>query len=113
MLFKRTTLIGVGLLGGSLGKAMRERGVTGQVTGYVRRPVSVAECLKAGAVDAALLDIQQSVADADLVVLCTPLFQMAALTRQFLPFLKRGCIITDVGSVKGAVVRELERLTRG
>ena len=113
MLFKRTTLIGVGLLGGSLGRAMRERGLSGHVTGYVRREASISECLAARAVDSAVLDVQEAVRGADLVVLCTPLSQMAPLTRQLAPFLKRGCIVTDVGSVKGSVVKGLEKALRG
>lgn len=112
MLFKRTTLIGVGLLGGSLGRAMRERGLSGHVTGFVRRAGSIPECLQAGAVDTAVLDLEEAVHGADLVVLCTPLSQMAPLTRQFVPFLKRGCVLTDVGSVKGSVVKDLEKAVR-
>jgi prephenate dehydrogenase len=80
---------------------------------YVRRAPSVAECEKAGAVDSAGTDLLKAVEGADLVVLCTPLAQMADLTRQMLPAIKPGCIVTDVGSVKGGVVAELEPLVAG
>jgi prephenate dehydrogenase len=108
--FKKITLIGVGLLGGSLGLAIKRRRVARRVEGYVRRAATVAECRKLKAVDHATLDLRSAVADADLIILCTPLAQMRPLVKQMLPALKRGAIITDVGSVKGSVVKELESL---
>jgi prephenate dehydrogenase len=77
------------------------------VAGYVRRPASVKDCEKAGALDYATTDLLAAVSGADLVILCTPLAQMRPLTEQFLPALKRGAIVTDVGSVKAEVVREI------
>jgi prephenate dehydrogenase len=106
--WKRITLIGVGLLGGSLGLALRQRRLADSVIGYVRRPVSVGECQRVGAVDFATTDLAQAVADAELLVLCTPLSQMRPLVERTLPAMKRGAIVTDVGSVKGSVVGELE-----
>jgi prephenate dehydrogenase len=110
VLFRKITIVGVGLLGGSLGLAVRKRRLAGKVAGYVRRAASVAECKKIGAVNFATRDLQLAVADADLVVLCTPLGQMRALVQQMLPALKRGAIVTDVGSVKASVVRDVESL---
>ena len=110
MQFEKITLVGVGLLGGSLGLAVRQRRLAGRVEGYVRRAASVIECEKIGVVDRATDDLAAAVKDADLVVLCTPLAQMRRLTEQFLPSLKRGAIVTDVGSVKASVVAELESL---
>lgn len=104
----KVTLIGVGLLGGSLGLALRQRRLAGEVVGFVRRRASRSECQRSGAVSRATLDLAEAVREADLVVLCTPLGQMAPLTRAMLPSLKHGAIVTDVGSVKGSVVRELE-----
>jgi prephenate dehydrogenase len=108
--FDKITLVGVGLLGGSLALAIRERGLARVVAGYVRRPGSVTECAEAGLKDFATLDLAAAVQGADLVVLCTPLAQMHALAGQFLPSLKRGAIVTDVGSVKGSVVQGLEEM---
>jgi len=108
--WKKITIVGVGLLGGSLGLAIKRRGLAGRVEGYARRAATVRECRKLKALDRARLDLPEAVADADLVILCTPLAQMRSLVEQMLPALKRGAIITDVGSVKGSVVKELESL---
>ena len=110
MQFKKITIVGVGLLGGSIGLAVRQRRLAGEIAGFVRRVASVKDCEKAGAVDYATTDLLAAVSNADLVILCTPLAQMCSLAEQILPALKRGAIVTDVGSVKAGVVRELESL---
>jgi prephenate dehydrogenase len=68
------------------------------------------DCEKNGAVDYATTDLLAAVSNADLVILCTPLSQMQPRAAEMLPALKRGAIVTDVGSVKAGVVRELESL---
>ncbi|HVU27903.1 MAG TPA: prephenate dehydrogenase/arogenate dehydrogenase family protein [Verrucomicrobiae bacterium] len=110
MQFRKITIIGVGLLGGSIGLAARKFRVAGEITGFVRSKKSIADCEKFGATDFATTDLLAAVSGSDLVILCTPLAQMSSLTEQFLPALKRGAIVTDVGSVKTDVVRELENL---
>jgi prephenate dehydrogenase len=111
--WQKVTLVGVGLLGGSIGLALRQRKLAARVVGCVRRASAGAECEKAGAVDRADTDLVRAVGGADLVILCTPLSQMSSLTTAMLPALKRGALITDVGSVKGSVVAELEPLVAG
>lgn len=108
MHYPKVTLVGVGLLGGSLGLALKQRKLAGRVEGYVRREASIAECERLGVVDRATTDLLAAVRDADLVVFCTPLAQMRALAEQCIPALKPGALVTDVGSVKGSVVAELE-----
>lgn len=110
MHFPKVTLVGVGLLGGSLGLALKARKLVGHVEGYVRRAASVTECEQLGVVDHATTDLLAAVRDADLVVFCTPLAQMRPLAEQCATTLKPGALVTDVGSVKGPVVRELEPL---
>jgi prephenate dehydrogenase len=109
---RKITIIGVGLLGGSIGLTVKRRRLVprGGVAGFVRRQASLRDCEKAGAVDFATTDLLAAVWDADLVILCTPLAQMQSRVREMLPALKRGAVVTDVGSVKAAVVRELEPL---
>jgi prephenate dehydrogenase len=110
--FQKITIIGVGLLGGSIGLAAKRRRLAREVAGYVRRPASLKDCEKVGAVDYATTDLLAAVSNADLIILCTPLAQMRSLAERFLPALKRGAIVTDVGSVKAGAVREICGLIR-
>ena len=110
--WNKITIVGVGLLGGSLGLAVRRGRLAREVAGFVRRAASLKDCEKAGAVDYATTDLLASVSGADLVILCTPLAQMRLLVKQMLPALKRGAIVTDVGSVKTSVVRDVCGLIR-
>jgi len=112
VLFRKITIIGVGLLGGSLALAVRRRGLAAEIAGYVRSEKGVADCEKYGATDYATTDLLAAVSGADLVILGTPLAQMPALVERMLPALKRGAIVTDVGSVKGGLVRQLEPLIK-
>jgi prephenate dehydrogenase len=108
MRWRKVTVIGVGLLGGSLGMALRKGGLAGEVHGYVRRGSSVAECLQAGALDQATTDLAAAVQGAELIVFCTPLAQMEALAATAAGKVQKGALVTDVGSVKGQLVRQLE-----
>jgi prephenate dehydrogenase len=108
--WQKVTLVGVGLLGGSLGLAIKQRKLAAKVDGYVRRTVSIGEAESLGAVDHATRDLLRAVENADLVILCTPLGQLREVTEKMLPALKTGAIVTDVGSVKGSVVDELEMI---
>ena len=112
MPFQKISILGVGLLGGSIGLATRQHRLAREVAGFVRRESSLRDCERAGAVDYATTDLLAAVSNSDLVILCTPLAQMRSLAEQFLPALKRGAIVTDVGSVKAEVVRELDALLK-
>jgi prephenate dehydrogenase len=108
--YRKIALVGVGLLGGSLALAIRERKIAVTVQGFVRRDSSLAECEQAGLTGFATRDLAAAVRDADLIILCTPLAQMKALARDMLPALKPGAIVSDVGSVKETVIAELESM---
>ena len=112
MQFQKITIIGVGLLGGSIGLAAKKHRVAGEIAGFVRSKKNISACEKFGAVDFSTTDLLAAVSNSDLIILCTPLTQMLPLAKQFLPALKRGAIVTDVGSVKSGVVRELESLVQ-
>jgi prephenate dehydrogenase len=112
MRWNSISLIGAGLLGGSLALALKRRQLAARVAACVRRDSTLAECRKLDIADVVTQDLKEAVQGSELVILCTPLSEMAALTGQMRPFLQRGAIVTDVGSVKGSVVRELEPLAR-
>ncbi len=107
MLFEKISIIGVGLLGGSLGLAIRERKLAARVEGFVRRKEAIAECETLGVVDRASNDLASVLADADLIILCTPVEHMKSLLEPVVSSIKPGAILTDVGSVKANVVSEL------
>jgi prephenate dehydrogenase len=111
--WQKITVVGVGLLGGSLGLAIKQRRLAPKVDGFVRRTASIKDCETFGVVDHATRDLKRAVENADLVILCTPIGRMAELTKEMLPALKKGAVVTDVGSVKGSVVAELEPLIAG
>jgi prephenate dehydrogenase len=108
--FSHVALIGVGILGGSLGLALRERRPTVRITGYVRRPETVLLCQQRDVAHHVSTDLAAAVRDADLIVLCTPIGQFTTLTEAVLPYLRPNAIITDIGSTKASVVHSLEPL---
>ena len=108
--FSKITLVGVGLLGGSIGLAVKQRGLSGHVCGLVRREESISECINAGVVDEATLDTATAIEDAKLVILCTQVGQMQALSEQLKPHLADDAIVTDVGSVKAKVVVAIDKV---
>jgi prephenate dehydrogenase len=108
--FQKITVVAVGLLGGSLGLAVRHRRLAREVAGFARVELAIKRNEKVGAFDYVTTDLLAAVSNADLVILCPPLGRMKPLAEQLLPALKRGAIVTDVGSVKAGVVRDLESL---
>jgi prephenate dehydrogenase len=112
MHWNKISVIGAGLLGGSLALAIKQRQLAASIHACVRREASVAECRKLKIADVVTSDIKEAVEEADLVILCTPLAQMAERARNMQSFLKPGAFVTDVGSVKGMVMREVEPIIR-
>jgi prephenate dehydrogenase len=108
MLFERVTIIGVGLIGGSLARALRRGGLCTHITGCGRREESLRRAVELGVIDDYHTDVRKAVAGADLVVLATPLSTTGELLGAMAPALKAGAVITDVGSAKGAVVAAAE-----
>ncbi len=100
-------IAGLGLIGGSLGLALRSRGI--QVAGYDLDPAAVRIAIERGAISSGGTR-PNVLREARLVVLAAPLPHLIELSRQVVPHLANGCVVVDVGSVKGAVVPELERV---
>lgn len=105
--FDRVALLGIGLIGSSLAHAMRRQKLAGEITGYARSEATRAKALELGLVDRIFPTAAEAVKDADLVILCSPVGTYGALAEEVGPALKPGAILTDVGSVKGAVVRDV------
>lgn len=111
--FKSIAVVGVGLLGGSLGLAAKAASPAVRIIGIGHRRSSLDEALAAGVVDETTTDVAAGVRSADLVVLCTPVGLFADLLKRLAPAVGRGAVVTDVGSTKAAVVRSAERLLAG
>lgn len=107
MSLRKLTILGPGLLGGSIGMAARHRKVAERVVVWARRPEAADEAYKLGVADEAITDSKRAVVDADLVILATPIGAMRALAEQLKPVLPAACVVTDVGSVKYPVVTAL------
>jgi cyclohexadieny/prephenate dehydrogenase len=100
-------LIGLGLIGGSLGHAMKRGGVARHIAGYARSGETRARAREIGFVDSVHDSAAEAVKGADLVIVCTPVGALGAVAAEIEPHLKKGAILTDVGSVKLAVVRDM------
>ena len=104
MIYDRVALIGLGLIAGSMALAMKRSGLAGQVVGYARTLETRAVARDIGLCDVIYDTAADAVAGADLVVLCVPVGVMGAVAAEIGPHLKPGATVSDVGSVKGAVI---------
>lgn len=102
---RRLAILGVGLLGGSIGLAVRSRLSGCKIAGYGHRRPALDTALQMGAIDEPYEDPAEAVRGADCVILCTPVGRLTALLQEIAPHLSAKAIITDVGSTKRAVVK--------
>jgi prephenate dehydrogenase len=108
--FNQVAIIGVGLIGGSLGMILRRKGLATNVIGVGRRVENLKTAVELGAIDRYVVDPRDGVKDADLVVLATPVDTYERHLKDWAACLKPGAVVTDVGSVKGELVEQSERM---
>lgn len=104
-------VIGVGLLGGSMALACKEHGLVSSICGFGRNAERLEQAKADGILDDFSVDLETVLKDADLVVLATPIGLFRQITEQMVPYLKKGCVVTDLGSVKSSVIKDVEPLT--
>ena len=104
MIYSRVALIGLGLIASSMAHAMRAGGLAGEIVGHARSAETRGIALEIGLCDRVCETAAEAVAGADLVVLCVPIGAMEALAAEIGPHLAPGACVTDVGSVKQAVI---------
>lgn len=109
-LFGKMTVIGVGLLGASLAKACKERGLVDEITGYGRNRENLEKARDLKIIDHCPADLGAAVKDTDLIVLCTPVSTIVPLIQSLVSQVRPGTLITDVGSVKDPVVHGADEL---
>ncbi len=108
--FNKVAIIGVGLIGGSLAKVLRAGKLCGEIIGAGRGRGTLDLALRLGVIDRSAASAAEAAAGADLVVLAAPVGTFEAMVREIGPRMRPGAILTDVGSVKGALVRTLEAM---
>ncbi len=106
VLFEKVAVLGLGLIGSSLCHAMRKEGLARHIVGHAKSAETRATALEIGLVDAVYEAAADAVVDADLIILCAPVGACGPLAAAIKPNLKRSATVTDVGSVKGAIVRD-------
>ena len=105
--FKKISIIGLGLIGGSIGLAVNRYDKNIRRIGVARSEETLEKAISRGLVDEATNKLNDAVDDADLVILATPLSSFKNIVKEILPFLKDNCIITDTGSTKSQVIDEI------
>ena len=108
--FEKMVMAGVGLICGSLALDMRRRKLVKQVIGYGRSESNLKTAKKKGLIDSYFLRPEDFPAGVDFLMMGTPVETIVPLTQAFLPKLEPGCIVSDVGSVKGEIVRGMEKI---
>ena len=110
----RIAILGLGLMGGSLGLALKNsKSFHGEVRGYARRPETRKLALTLNVVDKVFDDPAKAVEGADMVVLCVPILAIPELVKTCKGAFKRGCLVTDVGSTKAELAERMEPLLKG
>lgn len=104
MMFKRATIVGVGFMGGSLGLALKKYRLAKEIVGFSQSRESLDKAIAVKAIDTAETDLEKAIKNSDLVVLAAPVDSIIKLFPTINPYLKRGCIITDLGSAKTEIV---------
>jgi cyclohexadieny/prephenate dehydrogenase len=107
MMFGKIAIIGLGLIGSSIGHAAKRGKLAGEIVGFDADEDVRARSAKLGFTDRVASTLEDAVKDADLVILATPVGAFKSLAEAIAPHLKPGAILSDTGSVKGAVVRDV------
>jgi len=105
--FKKITIIGCGLIGGSIGLALRKNSYSGEITGIDREEV-IEKAIHRGAIDFGSEQIEKGVKNADMVILATPVQEIIKLLSKIKPFLTEHCLVTDTGSTKTDILVEAQ-----
>jgi prephenate dehydrogenase len=108
--FQQITILGIGLIGASLAYSCRQRKVAAKIVGFGRSADNLKKAQEKNIIDSGSTDLKTAVEGSDLIILCTPVGVLAERIREMIPFLQKGCIITDAGSVKGPLVEEIDAL---
>ena len=110
IIFEKMAVAGVGLICGSLALDLRRHKLVNEIVGFGRSEANLRIAKKKGIIDSYFLGEEDFPGGVDFLMMGTPVETIVPLTKAFLPKLERGCIVSDVGSVKGEIVRGMEKL---
>ena len=108
-LFRKVTIVGVGLIGASMGMAVKKRSLAREIVGVARKDATLATAVKQGAIHSGTKDIKEGIRDADFIVLAAPVSSIIEAFPILNTNARRGAIITDVGSSKGLIVDQAQK----
>ena len=107
--FKKITIIGVGLIGGSLGLALKERSPNFKIVGVDKQEI-IEKAITRGAIDEGTVNLEEGIKEADIVIIATPVKTILNILTRIDPFLKKGCLVTDTGSTKQQIVQKANKV---
>ena len=107
---QQIAILGLGLMGASLALGLKKRGFSGTIIGYARREETRKLALEIGVADQVFSDPCDAVREADIVVVCVPIWTIAKLAEEIIPALKTGAVVTDVGSTKSELLSAMDPL---
>jgi prephenate dehydrogenase len=107
--FKKITIIGVGLIGGSLGLALKEKKPNFKIVGIDKNEI-IEKAIARGVIDEGTVNLEEGIKEADIVIIATPVKTILDLLPRINPFLKKGCLVTDTGSTKGQIVERANKV---
>lgn len=110
MRFKKVAIIGVGLIGGSLGLAIKKGKLAKEVVGVTQHRGTVRKAKNLGAIDRGTLEVWKAIEGADLIIIATPVGKISQIIKKMINKVSPGCIITDVGSTKSKLLRRVEKM---
>jgi len=107
--FKKITIIGVGLIGGSLGLALKKKNPKFKISGIDKLEI-IEKAIARGAIDEGTINLENGIKEADIIIIATPVKTIIDLLPRINPFIKKGCIVTDTGSTKGQIVKTADKI---
>ncbi len=108
--FKTITIIGVGLIGGSFARVCKNKKLADRIIGFGRDEENLKRAVGLNVIDSYTLNLKDTVSNSDFILLATPVSTVIEIAREMMPYLKKGTIITDAGSVKGEIVNKIDKM---
>ena len=107
--FNKISIIGVGLIGGSLGLALKEKHLNFKIVGIDKQKI-IEKAIARGAIDEGTVNLEEGIKEADIIIIATPVKTILNILTQINPFLKKGCLVTDTGSTKQQIIQKANKV---